>query len=128
MGRVKDTAAQQDVVTALRRAGARFAFLHGSRARGTARPHSDMDVAAWWPDAAPPSFDVLLPTGVDLLVLNNAPLELAGRVALEGVVLFDDDPAERVHWLAQTRKIYFDEKPRIDRSHREFAESLLRGR
>ena len=128
MGRLEDTAAQQDVVIALRRAGARFAFLHGSRARGTARRHSDTDVAAWWPNAAPPSFDVLLPTGVDLLVLNNAPLELAGRVALEGVVLFDDDPAERVHWLAQTRKIYFDEKPRIDRSHREFAESLLRGR
>jgi hypothetical protein len=95
---------------------------------GTARPHSDVDVAAWWPAAPPPSFDVLLPAGVDLLVLNNAPLELAGRVALEGVLLFDDDPSERVHWLAQTRKIYFDEKPRIDRSHREFTESLLRGR
>jgi predicted nucleotidyltransferase len=128
MGRLEETAAEQDIVVALRRAGARFAFLHGSRARGTARPHSDVDVAAWWPAAPPPSFDVLLPAGVDLLVLNNAPLELAGRVALEGVVLFDDDPSERVHWLAQTRKIYFDEKPRIDRSHREFTESLLRGR
>jgi hypothetical protein len=28
----------------------------------------------------------------------------------------------------QTRKIYFDERRRIERSHREFAESLSRGR
>lgn len=128
MAGAEHTAGYADTVTALRRAGARFAFLHGSVARGTARSDSDIDVAAWWPELAPPSFDVLLPPRVDLLVLNGAPLELAGRVALEGVLLFDDDPAARVHWLAQTRKIYFDEKPRIDRSHREFTESLLRGR
>jgi uncharacterized protein len=64
--------------------------------------------------------DVPLPPGVDLLVLSGAPLELAGRVALEGILLFDDDPVARVHWLAQTRKIHFDVRPRIDRSHREF--------
>ena len=71
---------------------------------------------------------MLLPSGVDLMVLNDAPLELAGRVALEGVLLFDDDPSARVHWLAQTRKVYFDERYRIERSHREFAESLRHGR
>lgn len=69
---------------------------------------------------------MLLPSGVDLMVLNGAPLELAGRVAVHGVVLFEDDPAARVHWVAQTRKIYFDERPRIERSHREFAGSLRR--
>ena len=73
-------------------------------------------------------FEVLLPAEIDLMVLNDAPLELAGRVAVDGVVLFEDDPAVRVHWVAQTRKLYFDERPRIERSHREFAESLLRGR
>ena len=115
------------MVSALRDAGARFAFVHGSVARGTVRPDSDLDVAAWWSAPAPPSFDVLLPDGVDLLVLNNAPLELAGRVAHAGVLLFDDEPEARVHWLAETRKIYADERPRIERSHREFAESLRRG-
>jgi hypothetical protein len=123
-----DEAKRNSSIASLRHAGARFAFVHGSAARGTARANSDLDIAAWWPTMAPPSFDVLLPPGVDLLVLNGAPLELAGRVALEGVLLFDDDPAARVHWLAQTRKIYFDEKPRIDRSHREFIESRMRGR
>ena len=123
-----DEALRREIVDILRNAGAVFAFIHGSTARGGARADSDIDVAAWWSLKAPSSFDVLLPPRVDLLVLNSAPLELAGRVAVEGVLLFDDDPAARVQWVAQTRKIYFDERPRIERSHREFSESLRRGR
>lgn len=123
-----DESTRAAVTEALRGAGAVFAFIHGSTAQGTARPVSDLDIAAWWPSDPPQSYDVLLPAGVDLLVLNGAPLELAGRVALDGQLLFDDDPAARVRWVAQTRKIYADEKPRLDRSHREFAESLRRGR
>ncbi len=53
-----------------------------------------------------------MPDGVDLLVLDSAPLELAGRVALNGVLLFDDDPAARVRWQAQTRLVYLDEEDR----------------
>jgi hypothetical protein len=60
-------------------------------------------------------------------VLDTAPLELAGVVALHGRLLFEDDPAERVRWQAMTRKIYLDELPRIMRSHREFAQSRRRG-
>ena len=69
-----------------------------------------------------------MPDGVDLLVLNGAPLEIAGRVAERGRLLFDDDPPARVRWQATTRKIYFDEKPRLERAHREFLEALSRGR
>lgn len=127
-GLVEDDATYREIVAVLRKAGARFALIHGSTARGTAGPSSDVDVAAWWPGVAPQSFDVLLPPRVDLLVLNDAPLELAGRVFVEGLLLFDDDPVARVDWLAQTRKIYFDELPRIERSHREFVAGLLDGR
>lgn len=115
-------------MSALREAGAQFALLHGSRAAGTARPDSDVDVAAWWGGTALASFEVLLPAGVDLLVLDTAPLEIAGRIALHGVLLFDDDPPARVHWTATTRKIYLDELPRLERSRREFLESVRRGR
>jgi hypothetical protein len=86
-----------------------------------------MDVAAWWRGAPPNSWDVDLPAGVDLVVLNGAPLELAGRIALEAEVLYDDDPPQRVHWMAQTRKIWLDERPRFDRAHREFLEAVARG-
>ncbi|HEY4005056.1 MAG TPA: nucleotidyltransferase domain-containing protein [Pseudonocardia sp.] len=121
-------ALQAEIIETLRGSGARFALLHGSRASGSHRPTSDIDVAAWWPADAPASFEILLPPGVDLLVLNGAPLELAGRIALHGVVLFDDDPPARVRWVATTRKIYADELPRIRRSHREFVEGVLQGR
>lgn len=112
------------MIETLRDAGARFAFVFGSRARGGARPDSDTDVAAFFGANAPQAFDILLPTGVDLLVLDRAPLELAGQVAMEGVLLFDDAAHERVEWLARTRKIYSDERPRLERAHREFAEMV----
>lgn len=88
---------------------------------------AEVDVAAWWPAAAPPAFEVLLPPNVDLVVLDSAPLELAGRIALHGQVLFDDDAPARIRWVSMTRKIHADERPRLERSHREFAESVLHG-
>jgi uncharacterized protein len=110
------------LATLLREAGGRFAFLHGSRVTGGSRPHSDVDVAVWF---GGPSDDLALlgrlPAGVDLLVLDDAPLELAGRVAMHGKVLFERDPAERIEWQATTRKIYLDEQPRIERARADFA-------
>jgi uncharacterized protein len=111
-------------VAVLRQAGARFAYLHGSRAAGRYRPESDIDIAAYFGGRPLRSFDVLLPSGVDLLVLDDAPLELAGRVAVSGKLLFEDDQIARVRWEAMTRKIYFDELPRITRAHREFAAAV----
>jgi uncharacterized protein len=119
-------AAIAESVGVLRQAGARFAYLHGSRAAGTHRQESDIDIAAYFGDRPPQPFEILLPPGVDLLVLDHAPLELAGRVALGGKLLYDDDPVARVRWEATTRKIYSDELPRIMRSHREFAASVTR--
>jgi hypothetical protein len=120
---------EQDVIEHLRRAGARFAFVHGSRATADlARPDSDLDVAAWWGGSAPPPWKVDLPEGVDLLVLDEAPLWLAGRVALRGRLLFDDDPPSRVAWQADTRCIYLDELPGILEHQREWREAVARGR
>jgi predicted nucleotidyltransferase len=112
-------------VAVLRQAGARFGYLYGSRATGKQRAGSDIDIAAYFGDQPPASFEVLLPPGVDLLVLDHAPLELAGRVAAGGRLLFEIDPVARVRWEATTRKIYFDELPRITRAHREFAASVI---
>jgi len=90
-----DDSQQREITAVLRAAGARFALLHGSRVNGRARPDSDIDVAAWWDGAAPASFEVDLPADVDLVVLNGAPLELAGRIAVDGQLLYDDDPPAR---------------------------------
>lgn len=114
-------------VGVLREQGALFGYLHGSRVDGSARPGSDVDIAAFFSAPAPASYDVDLPADVDLLVLNGAPLELRGRVATGGLLLFEADPRARVHWEAMTRKIYFDELPRITRAHEEFLETVRRG-
>ncbi len=96
---------------------------------GTARPDSDTDVAAWVGPGAPSSFDVLLPNGVDLTVLDTAPLELAGRIVATGLLLFSDDEPARVQWQATTRTIWFYERPRFERAHRQFLEAAVaRGR
>jgi uncharacterized protein len=115
-----------EAIEALRHHGAVFAYLHGSRASGTAGLDSDVDVAAYFDGQPPEAFEVHLPAGVDLVVLNRAPLELAGRVALNGKLLFERDPSARVVWEATTRKIYLDELPRLNRAHRDFAEAVLR--
>lgn len=125
MDEAKPAAVMAEAADVLRGAGARFAYLHGSRAGGEHRPDSDIDIAAYFGGGQPPqAFDILMPPGVDLLVLDHAPLELAGRVAVGGKLLFEDDPASRVRWEATTRKIYFDELPRITRAHRDFAASV----
>jgi uncharacterized protein len=123
MDEARAAAIKAESVAVLRNTGARFAYLHGSRASGQYRPDSDIDIAAYFGGQAPNAFEILLPPDVDLLVLDHAPLELAGRVAARGRLLFDDDPVSRVRWEATTRKIYFDELPRITRAHREFAAS-----
>lgn len=117
------------VIEALRANGARFAYLFGSREHGGAGESSDLDVAAWWGAEVPDAWTVELPDDVDLLVLDRAPLELAGRVAARGRLLFEDDPPARVEWEAMTRKIWFDEKPRTDEARRVALTAMVdRGR
>ena len=122
------TVDERAVVDALRRAGARFALVHGSRTDGaSARPDSDLDVGAWWAAAPPAAWDVALPANVDLVVLNEAPLWLAGRIAQYGRLLFDDDPPARVRWQADTRLRYLDEIPYIRQRYRQRREQLAGG-
>jgi hypothetical protein len=115
------------VVAALRSAGARFAFVHGSRAYGQGvRDDSDLDVAGWWGSDAPPqAWEVGVPDGVDLVVLDRAPLWLAGRIALGGRLLFDDDPPVRVRWQSDTRRIWLDERPYVLERMREWRRAVL---
>lgn len=109
----------------LRAAGARFAFVHGSRTHGAGvRRDSDLDVAAWWGRDAPAPWTVDVGAGVDLLVLDDAPLWLAGRVAQHGRLLFDDDPPARVAWQADTRLRYLDDLPAVRARYDEFARRL----
>lgn len=50
------------------------------------------------------------------------------RIALHGVLLFDDDPSQRVAWQADTRLRYLDDRPQVLESQREYREAVARGR
>lgn len=105
----------------LRRHGAVFALVFGSHADGRPQPDSDVDLAVW----SEPPFDEWalrgeLPEQVDLHDLRTVPEPLAGRIALNGVVVLDDDPPARIRWQADTRKRYLDEAPRREQFRRDF--------
>lgn len=113
-----DLAAVREV---LRDHGVVFALVFGSHAEGRARPDSDVDLAVW----APGGLDEWrlrgeLGDAVDLLDLRRAADGLAGRVAMTGVVLLDDDPPTRIRWVADTRKRHLDELPRRERFRADF--------
>jgi predicted nucleotidyltransferase len=107
---------------ALRAHGVVFAFVFGSRARGEHHPDSDLDVAAMGDGPLPRPW-AILPEGVDVVDLATAPEWLAGRVAMDGILLLDDDPPARVRWLADTRKRHLDEAPRRARWTEDFVAS-----
>jgi uncharacterized protein len=105
----------------LRGHGVVFALVFGSHADGRARPDSDVDLAVWT-DVELDEWRLRgeLPEAVDLLDLRRAPDGLAGRVAMTGVVVLDDDPPARIRWLADTRKRHLDESVRRERFRRDF--------
>lgn len=97
------------------------AYLFGSRARGAARPSSDVDIGIWL-TRAPRTFDDYpfdaaadlaqeLGLRVDLVVLNGAPSDLVHRVLADGVLLIERDRAARVRFEVASRADYFDMLP-----------------
>lgn len=111
----------EPVLWVLRTHGVVFALVFGSHASGGADADSDVDLAIWSGDSVDEwRLRAALPDAVDLLDLRTAPETLAGRVALSGVVVLDDDPPARIRWQADTRKRYLDEAPRRERFRRDF--------
>jgi uncharacterized protein len=101
-------------------------YLFGSTARGTAGSGSDVDVAVLFARTPPhrlsgPRFDLAgdleqaLGRAVDLVVLNDAPVDLKTRVLREGRLLLDRDPAARIAFEVRTRNEAFDLEPVLAR-------------
>ncbi len=97
-------------------------YLYGSRARGTSKPGSDLDLALLL--AAPPAATlrgvardveaaveraVRIP--VEAVVLNRAPADLVHRVLRDGVLVLDRDRAARLLFEVRARNEYFDLAP-----------------
>lgn len=119
-----------------------FAYLFGSHATGGATDRSDADVAVHL-DAPPGPGQDLLALRFDLadaleqaagvgpvevVVLDEAPLSLRGRVQEQHVLLYCDEPVRRVRYESLTARRYHDFKIHERRAAAERLAALAEGR
>lgn len=101
-------------------------YLFGSHARGTAQPHSDIDVAVYVAPAALPAgggdvdaaiaadlMSALARNDVDVILLNHAPPLLYHRVLRDGVRAFSRDPRATTTREGQALSRYCDFVPQL---------------
>ena len=117
-----------------------FAYLFGSHATGTATDRSDVDVAVHLtPDTDVDTLALRLRLAgrleqvagvadVEVVVLDEAPLSLAGRVQEHGQVFFSRDEVLRVRYASLTSRRYHDFKIHEERSARLRLARLAEGR
>jgi len=110
------------------------AYVFGSVARGTDKPASDLDVGLLY-DTAPQStlenrpfrleaeLGQQLERPVQLVVMNDAPVDLVHRILRDGILLFDKSPSRRIAFEVRSRNAYFDLLPILERYRRPRAAS-----
>ena len=104
------------------------AYVFGSRARGQARPDSDVDVAVYvdegraregaWGYRAELATALMTALGtndVDVVVLNRAPILLYHRVLRDGVRVLSRDLRATTTRAGQALSRYFDFLPQLDK-------------
>jgi predicted nucleotidyltransferase len=107
-------------------------YLFGSRARGTARTSSDVDLGLLYRDAPPPTLlgqpfelqtelTIELGVRVDIVVMNTAPVDLVHRILRDGRILYEAERSRRIAFEVKARNQYFDLLPILQRYRRQSA-------
>ena len=124
----------EELVSARLGADANVAAVYqfGSRARGTARADSDVDLGVLY-GTAPPATLLGQPfalqaelasdlgVAVDVVVLNTAAVDLVHRVLRDGRILLERDRSRRIAFEVKARNEYFDLLPILQRYRRKSA-------
>jgi uncharacterized protein len=104
--------------------GERGSRLMGSVARDTASPESDVDLGVLLRSRPAATLEGRLfgyeadleravGRAVQVVILNDAPPDLAYRVLLDGRLVLDRDRAARLRFEVRTRNLYFDLLPTL---------------
>ena len=117
-----------------------FAYLFGSLARGKFTPLSDIDIAVYIDQTkiAEDLFrlrlkelaalmNLLGAEQVDLVFLNETPLDLNYRVIRDGKLIFERDKKARAHFWEITVRDYLDWKPFIEKRNQIIREKMKKG-
>lgn len=118
-----------------------FAYLFGSHARGDARHDSDVDVAVHVDDAV--AVETRLDLGLQIageltyraavgpidgvVVLNDAPLRLVGRILADRQVIYSRDEVARVRFEVRMRTRALDFEPRAAALDRQLLRRMAAG-
>lgn len=113
-----------------------FAYLFGSVAKGRSGPLSDVDVAVYFSPAgnARSRFDrrlqlmsklgkALQRNDVDVVPMQDAPLDLAFEILADGKLIFSKDDGQKADFIFETLRRYHDEAYR-----RKFEWEVIRER
>jgi predicted nucleotidyltransferase len=125
--------------TALAGLPVRFAYLYGSRAAGSPRPDSDIDIGVMCADevedcerVAAGCEDALRAAtqlgGIEVTVLNDAPIRFLGRVLRQRVVLFSRDEPGRVEFESRVGRMADDVEVWAAETDRELIAAIADGR
>jgi predicted nucleotidyltransferase len=120
----------------------RFAYLFGSQASGRPRPDSDVDVAVWLDPDTPPGerweLSLRLPELLErasdvgpieaIVILNDAPLVLAGRVLRNCAVIYGIEEPARVRYETRTRSEALDFDLVLERLNEELLRATAEGK
>ena len=117
-----------------------FAYLFGSVAKGRSGPLSDIDVAVYFHPAgdARSRFDrriklmsklgrALQRNEVDIVPLQDAPLDLAFEILAYGKVIFSKADGQKADFIFETLRRYHDEAHRRKFEWEVMREELKRG-
>lgn len=105
------------------------AYVFGSVARGTTSATSDLDLGLLLAQTPPPTLEErlldyeadlerTLDVPVQVVLLNDAPPDLAHRILRDGVLLLERDRAARLRFEVRTRNLFFDLEPFLTRYRR----------
>jgi len=113
-------------------------YFFGSRANGTHYSNSDIDLGLLLGDSGQTKTKLIIdiqmdieelfhPTPVDVIILQNAPLEMRFQIIKTGEIIYCRDDEFRTDFEDVTLRDYLDFKPFLDMYQREVKEALREG-